>query len=158
MVQMETERENKAEPPIKKYQTDWNISELEIFWSSPPICQGLWNPAKATRSTNPTHPGKLWIPENQLTRKCRKIQQQNGRFSQSPVMQKLAFDGEQLKYFSFLSVAAATWWGKSSMSVFLKEQVTKVIRIDVTTYKIWSNNSHLSFSKKKNQITCNCKI
>lgn len=39
------------------------------------------------------------------------------------------------------------------MNVFLKEQVIKVILGDVTTYKIWSNNSHLSFSKKKNQIT-----
>lgn len=38
---------------------------------------------------------------------------------------------------------------KSSMSVFLKEQVIKVIPVDVTTYKIRSNNSHLSFSKKR---------
>lgn len=44
------------------------------------------------------------------------------------------------------------------MNVFLKEQVLKVILVDVTTYKIWSDNSHLSSSKKKNQITRNCKI
>lgn len=37
MAQMETQRENKGEPPIKKI-SDWNISDLEIFWSSPPIC------------------------------------------------------------------------------------------------------------------------
>lgn len=54
MAQMETQRENKGEPPIKKI-SDWNISDLEIFWSSPPICQGLWNPAKATKNTKHTH-------------------------------------------------------------------------------------------------------
>lgn len=31
MTQMETQGENKGELPIKKYQTDLDISELEIF-------------------------------------------------------------------------------------------------------------------------------
>lgn len=65
MAQMETQRENKGEPPIKKYQTDLNISELEIFWASPPNCQGTMKSCKEHK----THPARKtvdsWQPADQ---------------------------------------------------------------------------------------------
>lgn len=152
--------ETKGKPPIQKYQTDLNTSELEIFWSSPPACQGTVKSCKGHGEHKTHTPWKTvdsWEPAHQdmqenITAKCKifsKSCQLTGRILYLMVISWNIF---------FLTVAATIWWGKRTMNVFLKEQVTKVILVDVATYKIWSNNSHLSFPQKKNQITCNCKI
>lgn len=100
MTQMETQGENKGELPIKKYQTDLDISELEIIWSSPPICQGTVEACKGHEEHKTHTPWKTvdsWEPADQeiqenIIAKCKIFSK-----SQQLTCKKLAFNDEQLK-------------------------------------------------------------